>query len=133
MRIKTAAPHGAGARKRSRGLGVALAGVLLIGACDFNIMNTNAPTVDRLTDAPTRGILASAATGIFDNAFNDVATEIQYYALYGREGYNLQGNDPRETGEQIRGPQDPTGRNSAIWTGQYSAIRHINEYRKLTR
>lgn len=128
MRIKTAAPHGAGARKRSRGLGVALAGVLLIGACDFNIMNTNAPTVDRLTDAPTRGILASAATGIFDNAFNDVATEIQYYALYGREGYNLQGNDPRETGEQIRGPQDPTGRNSAIWTGQYSAIRHINTY-----
>ncbi len=128
MTIKITAPRGAGARKRSRRLGVALAGALLLGACDFDITDTNAPTTDRLTDAPTREVLAAAATGIFDNAFNDVATEIQYYALYGRVGYNLQGNDPRETGEQIRGPQDPTGRNSAIWTGQFSAIRHINTY-----
>lgn len=102
--------------------------MLLFSACDFDILNTNAPTVDRLTDEPTRDVLASAASGIFSNAFNDVSTEIAYYALYGREGYNLQGNDPRETGEQIRGPQDPTGRNSAIWTGQYSAIRNINTF-----
>jgi hypothetical protein len=106
-----------------------VAGAVLFGACsDLDIKNTNAPTVETLTDAPTRAVLARAATGIFSNAYNDVATEIQFYALYGREGYQLLGNDPRETGEQIRGPADPTGRNSGVWINQYSAIRTINTY-----
>lgn len=106
-----------------------LAGALLLGACgDLDILNPNAPTVETLTGSPSREVLALAATGIFSQTFNDVGTEIQFYALYGREGYNLLGNDPRETGEQIRGPQDPTGRNSGIWTGIYTAIRSINTY-----
>lgn len=116
------------AAARSR-IAVVLAGALLVGACgDLEILNTNAPTVETLTGAPSRDVLARAATGIFSQAFTDLGTEIQFYALYGREGYNLLGNDPRETGEQIRGPQDPTGRNSGIWQGPYSAIRSINTY-----
>jgi starch-binding outer membrane protein, SusD/RagB family len=116
---------------RRRGVRIAstLAVVLATGACaDLDILNTNAPTVETLTGNPTREVLARAATGIFSQTFNDIGTEIQFYALYGREGYNLLGNDPRETNEQIRGPQDPTGRNSGIWTGPYSAIRTINTY-----
>ncbi|HEX7049947.1 MAG TPA: RagB/SusD family nutrient uptake outer membrane protein [Longimicrobiales bacterium] len=106
-----------------------MAGALLLGACaDMDITNTNAPTVDELTESPTKAAMALAATGIFARTFNNVGTEIAFYALYGREGYNLQGNDPRETGEQIRGPQDPTGRNSGIWTGLYSTIRTVNTY-----
>jgi hypothetical protein len=94
------------------------------GACaDLDITNTNAPTVETLTGSPTAAVLARAATGIFAQAYNDVGGTITFYALYGREGYNLLNNDPRETGEQIRGPQDPTGRNSGLWTGKYSAIR----------
>ncbi len=116
-----------GTRNWSVGVGAILVGAL--GACsDFDIVNTNAPTVEELTGTPTRAILARAATGIFFQAFNDVGTEIQFYALYGREGYNLLGNDPRETGEQIRGPADPTGRHSGIWIGPFSAIRTINTY-----
>ena len=108
---------------------VALAGAMLFGACrDLDILNTNAPTVETLTGAPTRAILARAATGIFANAYNDVATEVAVYALYGREGYNLLGNDPRETQEQFRGPPDPTGRHSANWIGPYQTIRTINTY-----
>ena len=115
--------------RRSARYGVVMAGVLALGACgDLDIVNTNAPTVSTLTGAPTRDVLARAATGIFSQAFSDIGTEIQFYALYGREGYNLLGNDPRETGEQIRGPQDPTGRNSGIWQGPYTAIRSINVY-----
>jgi starch-binding outer membrane protein, SusD/RagB family len=115
--------------RRSARYGVVMAGVLALGACgDLDIVNTNAPTVSTLTGAPTRDVLARAATGIFSQAFSDIGTEIQFYALYGREGYNLLGNDPRETGEQIRGPQDPTGRNSGIWQGPYTAIRTINVY-----
>ncbi|HEX4934676.1 MAG TPA: RagB/SusD family nutrient uptake outer membrane protein, partial [Gemmatimonadaceae bacterium] len=59
---------------------------------------------------------------------NDVGTEVAVYALYGREGYNLLGNDPRETQEQFRGPPDPTGRHSANWIGPYQAIRSANTY-----
>lgn len=109
----------------------AMAAVALVGSAgcgDLDIFNTNAPTAETLTGAPTRAILARAATGIFSQAFNDVGTEIQFYALYGREGYNLLGNDPRETGEQIRGPADPTGRHAGIWINLYSAIRTINVY-----
>jgi starch-binding outer membrane protein, SusD/RagB family len=121
--------RGAGRRKRGAGAMLALAGAVAFAGCaDFDVLNTNAPTVETLTGSPTRAILARAATGIFSQTFNDIGTEIQFYALYGREGYNLLGNDPRETGEQIRGPADPTGRNSGIWTGPYSAIRTINTY-----
>jgi len=109
--------------------GALLLGVAAIASCgDLDIVNTNAPTVETLRNAPGRAVLGRAATGVFSQTNNDVGTEIQFYALYGREGYNLLGNDPRETGEQIRGPQDPTGRNSGIWTGLYSAIRTINVY-----
>jgi hypothetical protein len=108
---------------------MALIGVLLLGGCaDLDIVDTNAPLEEELTGTPSRSVLASAATGIFVGAFNDFNTEIQYYTIYGREGYNLLGNDPRETTEQVRGPQDPTGRNSLLWLGQYSAIRMINTY-----
>lgn len=121
--------HSVVARKRSARIGVVVAGGLLLGACgDLDITNTNDPTVESLTENPTRATLALAATGIFSQALNDVGTVITFYALYGREGYNLLGNDPRETGEQIRGPQDPTGRNGGIWNGQFSAIRTINTY-----
>jgi len=128
MMSTLAAPRMGSTSKASPRLVAVLAAALLVGACDLDIVNTNAPTVEELTGSPTREVLASAATGIFANTFNDVGTEIIFYALYGREGYNLQGNDPRETGEQIRGPQDPTGRNAGIWLGQYSAIRTINTY-----
>jgi hypothetical protein len=106
-----------------------IAGAIALGACgDLDIKNTNAPTVEELTGTPSRAVLARTATGIFSQAFNDVGTEIQFYALYGREGYNLLGNDPRETGEQIRGPADPTGRHAGVWINLYSAIRTIDTY-----
>ena len=114
---------------RRGALTLATLGLAAFTACgDLDIVNTNAPTVETLTESPSRDVMARAATGIFAQSLNDVGTRIQFYALYGREGWNLQGNDPRETGEQLRGPPDPSGRNSGIWTGQYTAIRTINTY-----
>lgn len=104
-------------------------GALLLTACgDLDITNTNAPTAETLTGAPTQAVLARAAVGIQRLAFNDIATMIEFYSIYGREGYNLLGNDPRETGEQIRGPQDAGGRAGGHWLGQYQAIRSINTF-----
>jgi starch-binding outer membrane protein, SusD/RagB family len=110
--------------RRIRTVGVAL----MLTACgDLDIINTNAPTAETLTGA-SQAVLARAAIGIQIQAFNDVATMIEFYSIYGREGYNLNGNDPRETGEQIRGPQDAGGRAGGHWAGQYAAIRSINTY-----
>ncbi|HEX9704618.1 MAG TPA: RagB/SusD family nutrient uptake outer membrane protein [Gemmatimonadales bacterium] len=105
-----------------------LTGVLLIAACDFDIVNNNAPTDDELTNNPSRLVLSRTATGIFSLNFNDVGGDIQFYTIYGREGYNLLGNDPRETGEMISGPQDPGGRAGGLWLAKYQAIRTINAY-----
>ena len=112
-----------------RMLAAGLGAALLLGACsDLDIGNTNAPTVEVLTSAPSRAVLARTATGIFAQSENDVAGIIQQWGIYGREGYNLLGNDPRETGEEIRGPQEPGGRAGGIWAGGYGAIRTINAY-----
>jgi len=104
-------------------------GAVSLSACrDFEVLNTNAPTQDALTAAPTRAVLARNATGIQIGAFSDLGVELEFYSIYGREGYNLLGNDPRETGEQIRGPQDAGGRSGGAWLGKYQAIRTINTY-----
>ncbi|MCR4340368.1 MAG: RagB/SusD family nutrient uptake outer membrane protein [Gemmatimonadaceae bacterium] len=114
---------------RARSAGAVLVGVISLASCrDFDVQNTNAPTQDALTAAPTRAVLARAATGVQIQAFNDLATELEFYSIYGREGYNLLGNDPRETVEQVRGPQDAGGRSGGSWLGKYQAIRTINTY-----
>ena len=102
---------------------------LPVAACrDLNVPNQNQPTADDLTGAPTRATLGRAAVGIQIEAFNDLGGEIQQFGIYGRELLNLLGNDPRETGEELRGPQDPGGRAGASWQGKYSAIRTIHTY-----
>ena len=116
-------------RSPRRMLAAALGAVLVLGACnDFDIGNTNAPTVEELTGNPSRAVLARTATGIFSQALTDVGGIIQQWGIYGREGYNLLGNDPRETGEEIRGPQEAGGRAGGVWTGEFQAIRTINAY-----
>jgi hypothetical protein len=104
-------------------------GALLLSACgELDVTNTNAPTADELQGSPSQATLARAAVGIQTLALNDIQTMIEFFGIYGREGYNLLGNDPRETGEQIAGPQDPGGRAGGHWLGQYQAIRSINAF-----
>ena len=104
-------------------------GALLLASCNnMDVQNINAPTAETLTNAPTREVLARTAIGVQTQVLNDRGGIIQQWGIYGREGWNLLGNDPRETGEEIRGPQDPGGRAGGIWGGQYQAIRSINVY-----
>jgi hypothetical protein len=108
---------------------VAVLGAAPLSSCrDLNVQNVNAPLVEQLTGAPSRSVLARAAIGIQIEAFNDLAGEIQQWGIYGRELLNLLGNDPRETGEEMRGPQDPGGRAGNVWLGKYGAIRTIHTY-----
>jgi hypothetical protein len=111
-----------------------LLGAVTLSSCrDLDVQNINAPQVEQLTGTPSRAVLARAATGIQIEAFNDLAGEIQQWGIYGRELYNLLGNDPRETGEELRGPQDPGGRAGAGWGGKYGAIRTIHTYLSVLR
>jgi hypothetical protein len=124
-----------GRRRRARlALTAAVLGAITISACrDFDVENLNAPIEDQLTSAPSRAILGRTAVGIQIEAFNDLAGEIQQWGIYGRELYNLLGNDPRETGEEISGPQDPGGRAGGSWLGKYGAIRTIHTYLAVLR
>jgi len=116
-------------RLRAGSVIVGALGAILLGSCDdFNVENLNAPTADALTGAPSRAVLARTAIGVQTEAFNDLAGEIQQWGLYGREVLNLLGNDPRETGEELSGPQDEGGRAGGGWVGKYGAIRTINTY-----
>jgi starch-binding outer membrane protein, SusD/RagB family len=110
----------------TRRIAVGGAALLLLACGDLDITNTNSPTADEL--AASAATLARAAIGIQTLALNDVGTAIQFYGIYGREGYNLLGNDPRETVEQIAGPQDAAGRAGGHWLGQFQSIRTINTY-----
>jgi hypothetical protein len=114
--------------RRRRVVTFLAAGVLIAACNNFDVQNLNAPTAETLTASPSRDVLARAAVGVQTQAFNDLGAIIQQWGIYGREGWNLLGNDPRETGEEIRGPQDPGGRAGGIWSGQYQAIRTINVY-----
>jgi starch-binding outer membrane protein, SusD/RagB family len=113
----------------TRILGTVVGAVLLASCGDMDVRNTNAPTAETLAGSPSRGILARTAIGIQVQAFNDLAGEIQQFGIYGREGWNLLGNDPRETGEElIANTQDPGGRAGGNWGGKYQSIRTINAY-----
>ena len=119
----------ASARRNTRVVVTALLGAFVLASCDdLDVQNINAPTSDNLEGTPTPAILARTAIGIMTEADNDLGGEIQQYGIYGREGWNLLGNDPRETGEEIAGPQDPGGRAGGGWGGKYGAILTINTY-----
>ena len=107
----------------------ALSGALLLSSCaNLDVPDTNSPTQGVLTETPTRQTLARTAVGIQTQVSIDIPAQIQQWGIYGRELYNLLGNDPRETGEEISGPQDPGGRAGAEWANKYAAIRSINTY-----
>jgi hypothetical protein len=116
------------AGSRRRAIQAALGAVLVVSCNNFDVENLNAPTAETLTGSPSRAVLARTAIGLQTQTFTSIGGIIQQWGIYGREGWNLLGNDPRETGEEVRGPQDPGGRAGNIWGGEYGAIRSINAY-----
>ena len=117
------------ARARRRlAMRLPLAAALIVGCNNLDVQNLNAPTAETLTGSATRPVLARTAIGVQTQVFTSEGGIIQQWGIYGREGWNLLGNDPRETGEEVRGPQDPGGRAGGIWGGEYGAIRSLNTF-----
>ena len=121
--------HPTGRATRRITVRAAVGALVLVASCNnFDVQNLNSPTAETLTNGATRDVLARTAIGVQIQALNDRGGIIQQWGIYGREGWNLLGNDPRETGEEISGPQDAGGRAGGIWSAEYQAIRTINTF-----
>ena len=108
-----------------------VAGVLAALGCSndqFDIQNTNAPTAEAITGNPSKLTNARLAVGVAGGLLAEVGGELATWGAFGREEYNLLGNDPRTTTETIGGPLDPGGVGGGQWNGKYAAIRTVTIY-----
>jgi hypothetical protein len=121
--------HGLLAR---RGLAIetlVLAGGLVVGACNFDITNTNQPTLGDLETNPTRVKLTAAATGLFASARGGIQGLIWRLGSMGREGINLLGNNEPDYQEPYYGRVQAGGSfGGTQWLDRYAAIRSANIY-----
>lgn len=107
----------------------ALAGLLVMGACSFDILNTNQPTQNDLIQNPTRSKLSAAATGLFFTAETGIQSFIWRVGSMGREGINLSGNNQPDFIEPYFGPVQAGGSfGGTQWNDRYAAIRSGNIY-----
>jgi len=107
------------------------AGLLAVGAgaCNFDITNTNQPTLDDLLSNPTRTKLAAAATGVIAGARGGIQALIWRLGSTGREGINLSGNNQPDFVEPYFGPVAAGGSfGGTLWFDRYQHIRSINVY-----
>jgi len=113
---------------RTRHFAIA-AGLLVLGACDFDILNTNQPTLGDLLSNPTRDKLAAAATGLMSSARTGMESLIWRLGSMGREGINLSGNNQPDYAEPFFGPVQGGGSfGGTQWLDRYQSIRTANIY-----
>jgi len=113
---------------RTRRFAIA-AGLLALGACNFDILNTNQPTQGDLLSNPTRGKLEAAATGVFSTSRSGIQALIWRLGSMGREGINLSGNNQPDYQEPYSGPVQAGGSfGGTLWLDRFQAIRTANLY-----
>lgn len=103
-------------------VGVALAVVGAVSACDFNIANPNNPA--SIGPNATVAQVDAAAQGMVAAFRIDLTSWILKSGIIGRENYRLDTADPRFTSELLTGPLDPS--NAAFGGGQWQ-----REYRAI--
>lgn len=103
------------------------AGLLVLGACNFDITNDNQPTLDDLVKNPTRAKLSATATGLFAGARGGVQALIWRLGSMGREGVNLSGNNQPDFIEPYFGPVVAGGSfGGTLWIDRYAHIRTVH-------
>jgi len=113
---------------RTRRFAIA-AGLLVLAACEFNILNTNQPTLGDLLTNPTRDKLTAAATGVMSSARTGMEGFIWRLGAMGREGINLSGNNQPDYAEPFFGPVQGGGSfGGTQWLDRYQSIRTANIY-----
>ena len=95
--------------------GLAVATVIVAGACNFNISNPNNPA--SIGPNATVAQVAAAVQGVVAAFRIDFTSWILKAGIMGREDYRLDTADPRFTSELLTGPLDPS--NAAFGGGQW--------------
>jgi starch-binding outer membrane protein, SusD/RagB family len=103
-------------------VGAALAAVVAVSACEFNISNPNNPA--SIGPNATAAQVDAAAQGVVAALRIDLTSWILKAGIMGREDYRLDTADPRFTSELLTGPLDPS--NAAFGGGQWQ-----REYRSI--
>jgi hypothetical protein len=113
---------------RTRRFAIA-AGLLVLTACEFNILNTNQPTLGDLLSNPTRDKLTAQANGLMSSARTGMESFIWRLGSMGREGINLSGNNQPDYAEPFFGPVQGGGSfGGTQWLDRYQSIRTANIY-----
>jgi starch-binding outer membrane protein, SusD/RagB family len=106
-----------------------MAALLALGACNFDILNTNQPTLDDLLQNPTRSKLQFFGSGLFAQARQDIQNFIWRVGSMGREGINLSGNNQPDFIEPYFGPVVGGGSfGGTQWVNPYVEIRDANVF-----
>ena len=104
---------------RTRHFAIA-AGLVVLAGCNFDILNTNQPTLGDLLSNPTRDKLTAQATGLMSSARTGMESFIWRLGSMGREGINLSGNNQPDYAEPFFGPVQGGGSFGGLqWLDRY--------------
>lgn len=109
-------------------IALGLAAVAVAGCKDSSIVNPeDAPTVEALSGALTRGSLQQVATGVLAQDRAAVVGTFTHYvlsAIFARDVYRIDASEPRYVGETLAGQPDPGSfAGGGGWTQFYTATR----------
>jgi len=110
---------------RRRAVAAALVGATaLVGACkDSAQPDANNPSLEGVQNNPSRVTVTQMVRGVLEGYRLNSGFPLQF-SIIGRDAYNLQSAEPRNTGELLGTSNlDPGGFGSAFWGGQYRTVR----------
>src|SRR6185503_19705934 len=88
---------------------IALGLAALTSCKEVEILNTNNPSIDQLTNNPTPATVATATQGLLITIRGLAGTYAQTAGIFGREVYNLDPSEPRTVNGYLVGPLEPGG------------------------
>lgn len=107
----------------------AVVGLAVTGCESLSAPDTNNPSVESLTEEPTRAAIVSASQGMQITSranLNGPTGLVSVLGIVGRESYNLDVADPRWVGELLGGPLLPGAFGGFMWVAPYRDIRNGN-------
>src|ERR1044071_3138870 len=105
----------------------ALGARLFVGACkDTAQPDANNPSLEGVQNNPSRVTVTQMVRGVLEGYRLNSGFPL-VFSIIGRDAYNLQKAEPRNTGELLGTSNlDPGGFGSAFWAGQYRTVRTAN-------
>jgi hypothetical protein len=104
---------------------VLLGAVVIAGCTDATIPDLNNPSIEGMTNNPTRAQVQALATGVVMGNRVSHGPQIRDLEIIGRDAYNLDAADPRWVAELLI-QMDPGGFGGAHWTPRYRNIKGAN-------